>query len=61
MTVDDPQDDVTISGEFEIKIKYSTEVNRDLSLIEKLQIMEEVEKELVEKIKLLDNVTKIEN
>lgn len=60
MTVDDPQDDVTISGELEIKIKYSTEVNRDLSLIEKLQIMEEVERELVEKIKLLDNVKTVE-
>jgi hypothetical protein len=57
---ENPEEDVTISGELEIKIKYSTEVNRDLSLSEKLQIMEEVEKELVEKIKLLDNVKKIE-
>ena len=56
---ENPEEDVTISGELEVKIKYSTEVNRDLSLIEKLQIMEEVEKELVEKIKLLDNVKKI--
>lgn len=60
MQLDNPTEDITISGELEIKIKYSTEVNRDLSLTEKLQIMEEVEKELVEKIKLLDNVKKVE-
>jgi hypothetical protein len=57
---ENPEEDVTISGELEVKIKYSTEVNRDLSLIEKLQIMEEVERELIEKIKLLDNVKKVE-
>lgn len=60
MTVNDPTEDVTISGELEIKIKYSTEVNRDLSLIEKLQVMEEIEKELLEKIRMLDNVKKVE-
>lgn len=59
MQLNNPTEDITISGELEVKIKYSTEVNRDLSLIEKLQIMEEIEKELVEKIKLLDNVKKI--
>lgn len=56
---ENPEEDVTISGELEIKIKYSTEVNRDLSLIEKLQIMEEIEKELVVKIRMLEHVNKI--
>lgn len=60
MTVNDPQDDITISGELEIKIVYSIEVNKDLSLSSKLELMEEVEKELVVKIKMLDNVKKVE-
>jgi len=60
MNVNDPQDDVTINGEFELKITYSFEANKNLSLESKLELMDECEKELVEKIKMLDNVKKVE-
>lgn len=59
MRLENPEDDITLSGELNITITYSFQGNRDLPLSQKLELMEEVERELVEKIKLLDNVSKI--
>lgn len=57
---ENPEDDVTVSGKFELTITYSIEANKDLSLQEKLELMEDCEKELVVKIKMLENVKKVE-
>lgn len=60
MRVDNPtEDDVRISSELEIKIKFSTNVNKNLSSTEKLEILDELEENILNKIKNLENVDKV--
>ncbi len=60
MSVNNIQNNITISGEMEIVITYELEVDRELSLSEKLLKMEEKEKEIIAKIKLLEHIKKVE-
>lgn len=60
MRLENPEDDINVSGELSLVITYSFDLDKNLSKEEKLELMEEAEKELVQKIRLLDNVKKCE-
>jgi hypothetical protein len=61
MRLENPEDDINVSGKLSLVITYSFDLDKNLSLSQKLEAMEEIERELVEKIKMLDNVKKVEN
>lgn len=54
-----PEDDINVSGELSLVITYSFDLDKNLSKEEKLAAMEEVEKELVVKIKMLEGIKNV--
>lgn len=59
MRLENPEDDVRISSELEIKIKLSIDVDKKLSLKEKLEILNDLEEDIINNIKNIENVDEV--
>lgn len=59
MRIENPEDDVRISSELEIKIKLSIDVDKKLSLKEKLEILNDLEEDIINNIKNIENVDEV--
>ena len=55
--VNNPED-VLVSGEMQITLEYSFQVNKSLTLTEKLEEMENMENSILKSIEQIENVTK---
>ena len=58
MRTSSPEDDIKVSGEFQITVGYSFECDKSLTLSEKLELMEIEENRILKEIEKIDNIYK---